>query len=131
MVKAEELRIGNLVCESTSSPPRQVTAQLLGELAEGWLIAHPVALTPEILQEWCGFEKSLIEKNSWSKFYGNGFDFFVLFKEDGYFYSTLKGDYMSDYLDDTGAAFHHLHQLQNLYFALTGEELPVSIPQTA
>jgi len=74
----------------------------------------PIPLTPEILEK-CGFEKR--GKNG---YYGNGKG------------NLLYIDISNNSLLQAGAydswailttKLQHLHQLQNLYYALTGEEL--------
>ena len=103
MIKASELRIGNLVSKN-------------GEWFETDFItinmAHnyePIQLTTEILVR-CGFEDD--KKEMIRRLRGNDF---VL---DGY-----SNDYNGFYL----GRIDYLHQLQNLYFALTGEELIVNL----
>ena len=78
---------------------------------------HPTPLTPEILEK-CGFEKDnggycLSDKMSLS------------------IHITVAEEYLPCWLDkplfpggtNKFRIIQHLHQLQNLYFALTGEEL--------
>lgn len=64
-------------------------------------MAEGIPLTPEILEK-CGFVQTSAAT------FGNGI-IGIYFGEGEYFYNHGKGKY--------------LHQLQNLYFALTGEEL--------
>mgnify|MGYP000550092966 CR=1 FL=1 len=78
----------------------------------------PIPLTTEILVQWCGFTK--------------GF----------YAYGAIMGkcnvciDFDDDFLsivDSNGTAVNvklpeHLHTLQNLIYFLSGEEMPVNIP---
>jgi len=70
----------------------------------------PIQLTPEVLEK-CGFKK---DRNGYSL-------------DDMYnlsFAITKNGDFLACFLDRSlDLIIHHLHQLQNLYFALTGEEL--------
>jgi len=79
-----------------------------------WHMFEPIPLTPEILEK-CGFEKR--GKNG---YYGNGKG------------NLLYIDISNNSLLQAGAydswailttKLQHLHQLQNLYYALTGEEL--------
>jgi hypothetical protein len=72
---------------------------------------QPIPLTPEILEK-CGFQRATI-----GGYYKDFEDITVrLFQEEG-FYS----------LEYIGTKIQYLHQLQNLYFALTSEELKVNI----
>jgi hypothetical protein len=81
---------------------------------------EPIPLTPEILEK-CGFDKGmgidhkfqglrlrLWKNNDWILLNTNGCDLYPRMP-------TIK----------------YLHQLQNLYFALTGKELQVNIQTTA
>lgn len=69
---------------------------------------NPIHLTDEILLK-CGFEMNRLSFSI--KFQLNNF---IIFKIDDYFYAKPIGVKIS---------LNSLHQLQNLYFALTGEEL--------
>ena len=111
MISAKELRIGNWVL-FTDFPAYNNPVQLKeGYLKQQWLdsFAKPIPLTTEILER-CGFDRNCILKISqrlnieWS--YG---------KE---VWLTKEGEVIYEF-ENT----QHLHQLQNLYFALTGEEL--------
>jgi hypothetical protein len=76
----------------------------------------PIALTPEILEK-CGFKLL-------SDFYGlqHTYGYIAILFEN----STLM---IEDLHDDSVniKAPKYLHQLQNLYFALTGEELQIKL----
>ena len=75
---------------------------------------HPIPLTPEILEK-CGFEWSIYHQ-AWHK---QGFVFDLSERSVGGFFmhkSRLNSEIICPEIQ-------HLHQLQNLYFALTGEEL--------
>lgn len=113
MIKANELRIGNWVDTVYNVPYIKITeikeVVICGEnckcMSYGSL--KPIPLTEEILLK-CGFEKQ------------GGFWF-------------VKGDIKIEITLSRGyfryAGFvrlKYLHQLQNLYFALTGQELEVS-----
>jgi hypothetical protein len=80
---------------------------------------EPIALTAEILNEWCDFELEELEngKYYWKRSKNGG-----LFKFD----VGKHGYYFSHWTDVV--LFNSLHQLQNLYYALTGEELVVKVP---
>lgn len=72
-----------------------------------------IPLTPELLKR-CGFEKGINNPDY------HDLRFFVLTKiEEGY---RLRN------CDYPGRDIKYLHQLQNLYFALTGEELTIKEP---
>jgi hypothetical protein len=88
---------------------------------------HPIPLTTEILEK-CGFKKwgrddmprtLSYELGSMQIFPSNTFCDF-----DGYGFLHYKLPNPIDGKDESARfKFKHLHQLQNLYYALTGEEL--------
>lgn len=120
---ARELRIGNLVIDHLGNPYKikasSIVAQLQFELAEqvGY---RPITLTEEILLK-CGFEKLL-----------NGFHINIsidqelsinIITNECYLF---RNDPIHGGIDFICAnSVKYLHQLQNLYFSLTGEELNV------
>ena len=118
MIQANDLRVGNFVDYGSStrritqigdSPQRKYVGvdNMITELLS---VIQPILLTPEILLA-CGFGKN-------GEFNGN--ECFSIEK------SNIEGstDYCLYFNDDsTGQYYRYLHQLQNLYFALTGEEL--------
>jgi hypothetical protein len=72
----------------------------------------PVPLTPEWLK-WCGFEINGGEKDGWNYSNKDGFTLTSKYRH------AQWGWYYNDYEITT------LHQLQNVFFALTGEELTI------
>ena len=117
-MKANELRIGNWVTEE----------ERLVHIHDGFGIDHaqnfsPIPLTEEWLRRF-GFKKDLTGKDFYFKFYGvvgiMHFSNAVNSTSDGgwYNYEPIIGA-------RHGEQFKYVHQLQNLYFALTGEELTV------
>lgn len=125
MITAAELRIGNVLKEGEvisikdkSLACRRETGQTFGfEIRH----ANPIKLTPELLEK-CGFE-----------FYHIGHNDFGLVGG----FTGAKGIIINQYKDgifgfDYGEEGNvteliYLHQLQNLYFALTGEELTINL----
>lgn len=105
-MKANELRIGNWV-NVIKIAPVQITAGHIKSIAEGDTQYSPILLTPEMLGQF-RFDQTrqFFELN----------DLILLKVEDVYYYYYNSG---------TGSRtqLKYLHQLQNLYFALTGEEL--------
>lgn len=99
MIDIKELRIGNAVLDPIGME-KEVSLQVLQKIERGFKYT-PIPLTPEILEK-CGFEKCSC--GGWK-----------------------HGIHISKY--DNGKLYYktviikYLHQLQNLYFALTGEEL--------
>ena len=141
-MKANELRIGNYLQDqngnillvihiSTESIQTTVLDRIKYPLPNGWQM-EPIPLTPEILEK-CGFENDY--KNSGSKWHKK--QYFTDCKEaaevmiinvnpeNGRVAIYDEESYESPAM--TGKSILYLHQLQNLYFALTGEELEVKL----
>jgi len=76
---------------------------------------EPIPLTEEILVNWCGFDRKI----------GYGF---VNNRIHGNFFKSIDETYFTYTYYNVRIKINHLHQLQNLYFALTGEELPINHP---
>lgn len=119
MIKANELRLGNYVWNEIQNIPVKVTLRIIedqiyaqGGYKDSW---KPIPLTEEILLK-CGFEKIYYGFN-----YDNKLDF-VLRRDKIYL-----GYYDDDCWCCIGENIKNLHQLQNLYFSLTGEELEVKL----
>lgn len=119
-MKANELRVGNWYKQLSTGYFTQVSLFLLGEIAddESYLdYIQPIPTTPEILEK-SGFVK---DNNS---HYG------------GYLIPISDVENIRIIKDESGwhwpiygyrkANVHFLHQLQNLYFSLVGEELNVT-----
>jgi len=136
MIEAKDLRIGNLVTDefyenfNTIITVHSINKEGVNleieddgnwaECAQRWIGVEykfdklfGIPLTPEILEK-CGFAKL-----------PNCFDCerFHIAKED-------EADYWWCFFNKNGAFINkikYLHQLQNLYFALTGEELTINL----
>jgi hypothetical protein len=110
-MKANELRIGNWV--NNNEEDYQITSATISQLERGDSTAMPIPLTEEWLLR-LGFEKPA---HSW-----NG-KIFHLSQWDAYPLNWCVA------MDKNGAVIVHklkyVHQLQNLYFALTNEELTI------
>ena len=106
-MKAQELRIGNLFIDEKSKTIISViglTEQIItfsGHFKNDWQ-AKPIPLT----EDW--LRKLGVKDSVWV---------FELFNNGGEFHiSTENGDWIF---------INYVHQLQNLYFALTGDELSI------
>jgi hypothetical protein len=117
-MKANELRIGNWFNEF--GIPKQVTPNLILKLYQIEIAGKvaidisPIPLTPEILVK-AGFEN----KSSTTDYifeYGN----FIIGGTRKRLFPSVWGE---DGLQDYGNLIEYVHELQNLYFALTGKEL--------
>jgi hypothetical protein len=113
MIKANELRIGNWVIDSQGNYYKwQVYDWTIDDNQD----VEPIPLSPEILEK-AGFEKVN---------HVAGYSFYYLKKKGIPAIAVYERR-----IEINGSAnlFHikHLHQLQNLYFALTGEELSIEL----
>tara|TARA_R110000765_G_C18892396_1_gene603219 strand:- start:917 stop:1288 length:372 start_codon:yes stop_codon:yes gene_type:complete len=121
-MKANELRLGNLVLFNNETVEIKTYDFKYPETFK------PITLTEECLVKF-GFEKSKY-KNVF-----NGYDFII--KTNCCWMSYTSSDFSlsiadkksgldsSDMLNPIHNAIINVHQLQNLYFALTGEELTI------
>jgi hypothetical protein len=124
-MKANELRVGNLVF--FRGREIVVHAKLLVSIEEKEYeddYIQPIPLTLEILTK-CGFEKD-DDAGNWNSpkhdIYRVG-SFKVGIKEDFIgWYNQVDDDFYSYFVQ-----VKHLHQLQNLVYALTGEELNIQL----
>ncbi len=128
-MKATELRIGDYVYSITCSGQKQVdkitSINEKGGIESGfaWNTQEPISLTEQWLKDF-GFKKA-------AKHGGNGFKLgnMIVFKVHNS--ATLKDwfyeiEYHYNNFDDRITIvdrYDYVHQLQNLYFALTGNEL--------
>lgn len=138
MIKENELRIGNWFIGGWKGDSYlQVTAGYLcswfgGGMCGSFPEPNFIPLTPEILEK-CGFEGPSGEEKQFpmcdpkNKF---KFDIWKIPMGD-FYYSHKEGLYVGSFFH-TFLAIHneplkHLHQFQNLYFVLTGEELEIKL----
>jgi hypothetical protein len=135
MINRNELRIGNLVEEKVLGYCKvdtilRKTAQVSKDESQSYSIdienLLPIPLTPELLIK-CGFKHQdgsyfIIEKYD-EEFEGirNAYDFSINFYNGEYQLMNGCGD--TEYV--IGRTFNYLHELQNLFHALTNEELCV------
>lgn len=108
MINANELRIGNLV---EKNGVVYVADFITIRMAHNY---NPIPLTPEILEK-AGFEIQISQIDFWKK---------------GKVYMYWDGEELSanfGHIEQLDVHVKYLHQLQNLFFALTGEELTVSL----
>lgn len=109
-MEASELRIGNLVKDGNDF--EQVTIYHLDCLSIGRCEFDPIPLTDEWLLKFGFHEKYKSSANRWC------FDSWCIWDcedEDG----NLSHEFMYEFRTQ----IKYVHQLQNLYFALTNEEL--------
>ena len=121
-MKANELRIGNIledgIVESIIYQQKETYLITLKGLPDlNLLDMTPVELTEEGLVR-LGFEKDDFY-NNWTIKVGSYYYHSIQFQNGTWVYSNDKSN-ASCYII---AELKYVHQLQNLYFALTGEEL--------
>lgn len=111
MIQPNELRIGNWVKDKRDNKQYQFV-RINPEFWDATFF-EPIPLTPEVLEK-CGLKDVWI-KNSWM---------IVEDVSDGETFGWAMKVRNASYTREIEFAyFKYLHQLQNLYFALTGEEL--------
>jgi hypothetical protein len=125
-MKANELRVGNLVYHSITGEVWDIDLDFFHDLVSGGFTLDDIEPIP-LNEEWLirfGFVK---EKSEWyvlkrgSKKTNNLKMFHISIFKDGY---NTKGGEKSKY-----TPIKKVHQLQNLYFALTEQELISQIHQ--
>lgn len=133
MIDPRELRVGNYILHKATVRIAQVscTLQHFEQLAKGMAKDFfPIALKPEVLQK-CGFTEnkgySLLPEarefvltlpvmgNNKNEIYA-----YLNAKKESYARATINDLIISN-------NFYFVHQLQNLYFALTGSELEMAL----
>jgi hypothetical protein len=122
MILSNELRIGNLVYNRHGEihEVRENTFQLFryptmdGDPAK----LKGIPLTPEILEK-AGFGINYLTTGAWNAQKG------LYFLLSNFEFHIQKSYYENQFIAVKN--IKHLHQLQNLYFALTGEELQIDL----
>jgi|SRR6187399_2188245 len=110
-MKIHDIRIGNTVFSEIYQKPIGVNLALFTDIAKGKDGYSPILLSPDILTDW-GF-KCDVASNEF--LYSEGCEFTIGVDNGCWFVYQIK---MSGF-----KYFQYLHQLQNLYYALTGTEL--------
>lgn len=133
MIAAHELRLNNYILQKANNRIGMVACSFLhfellakGESKD----LYPVVLKPELLEK-CGFTE-----NKDYPLLPQAREFLLVLPVSGggkneiYAYAKSNKECFGRAVVNGVPAsnnFHHLHQLQNLYFALTGEELPIRL----
>ena len=121
-MKATEVRIGNYVYDTKGEINKINLAAieyLLRYGSSGACQVKPIPLTEELLRK-CGFQQRPIRNDSYSLFLQE----FCIYRNEDTCHFELPNEY-----GGTGSYIEikYLHQLQNLYFSLTGEELTITL----
>lgn len=136
MIKAEELRIGNWISELVEywddTPPKKRFIQFdfndfnsdfdLNDLLKNY---EPIELTSEILEK-CGFivKDDNPKKKQWYE--GDVLVDICGFQFSNSYSSNSNGGFYSYDLNQGKTIIKYLHQLQNLYYFLCGQELQIT-----
>lgn len=121
-MEAKELRIGNWINhpENYAIEVNSTTIDLMSALKNNRF--NPVPLTEEILLK-AGFEKK-----GWQQYLKMKIsEYNSLWYFDGIISILCEGLRDYDDLVTIKLEYEYLHQLQNLYYALTGEELEIDL----
>ena len=116
---ANELRIGNLIFSPLNKKDYAISQSNLCDFANGFIHIEPIPLTEECLLEF-GFEQCGYEMLSWQHPKLPGFELDGINWADA---GHIEYQFLNYQIGDSIFRIHYIHQLQNLYFALTGEEL--------
>lgn len=117
MISANDIRVGNWVAHSGSNKPKRITVEDFWshydnqDKKDRFYYYDYIPLTPEILGK-AGFVKD--RYGCWST---DSITLDVLTDSTLWYYVT----------EEKRIAIISLHQLQNLYFALTGQELQINL----
>ena len=131
-MKANELRIGNWIIEDEtiysygiSKTKRQISLNDFRVSDDNWSdlwdMFKPIPLTEEILLK-CGFGKS--DEHEMGHNYNETFGFYYDYHFKRF---RLECDDGIKHGAEMSLDIQFLHQLQNLYFALTNEELEIKL----
>jgi len=132
MIAANELRIGNWVeydefgicrIESINRDSALLAHGLFDTLIPNDLI-NPIAITPEILES-NGFIQVKNDILPYWQIVCNGEDAVIEWHDDNSILVGRKNE--CDKAFNSNYPIQYIHQLQNLYFALTGEELHIKL----
>lgn len=124
MVHIKEITVGNLFTAGVMTEYTEVISMEF-DRRDGYLInksipishLNPIPLSLEILEK-CGFDGNSHPKRRFKRMDG----VLTLYFENGVF--TMEDE---DYFQNNMPHIKSLHQLQNLYYALTNEELEIKL----
>ena len=130
-LSATELRIGNLVGIASSLNFNIGKVTLISNnriLLENKISNKNHKFIPiELTEEWLlrfGFEKAK-HSHGYDCYIKDGFDFDIVSHGRYWVLAIYTDESCTDSLYFAHGRFEYVHQLQNLYFALTGEELTI------
>jgi hypothetical protein len=111
MIKATDLRLGNWVLNPSTKKPVQITSMDISDIENNYKEREPIPLTEEL------FNKINVPDIE-SDFGGSG----------SFNYSDNGKLYLNDCDGGKiGKPIEFVHQLQNVFYFLQGEELPITL----
>jgi len=114
-MNTKELRLGNIIKGFTTEEVRSISGQIINLYAVGCY--SPVELTEEWLLKF-GFKK--VQEDKYGCHYENE-ECWIYLNHNGFDLELITGDERFNLL----RTYKYVHQLQNLYFAITGKELVI------
>lgn len=127
MINPKELRIGNWVLDTIYLEEDEIGKPLKIEyfhFTQPGDYFSPIPLTPEILEK-AGFRAVDAEIEGFTRVHGR--PFYSIVSKSQIFTLTDEPYGVWHYIDFPYTRLQYLHQLQNLYFALTGEDLNIEL----
>lgn len=132
-MKANELRIGNWVSHENENDKfyfrvEEITEKGINVTHNGgrWFLGYnkiePITVTREILFKSGFFIQDTKFWESWMKTFRHSYPVTVLFVKKG---KTEHWSYVPDIQINMSVDFNYLHQLQNIVFTVTGQELDI------
>jgi hypothetical protein len=123
-LKASDLRVGNWV-ELKNSGFIKIDIDNIGDVVSNLAIFKPIELTPELLEK-AGFEYHSQERKyeiaiEYHKKIGDRFGHIEKWTIGS------KSEYKMSVGDHRFVTLKYVHQLQNLYYVLTGQELEINL----
>ena len=128
MIQPQELRIGNYYQGASRGNIEIVTWQTLRDLSEGKLNLLPIPLTEEMHNKF-GVYKNGFNNFEYELHIKNNFSIKIIFSGDYVFlrqsnsHNIHEDDVVSVWNKDLTKRDMYVHEFQNLYFSLCGEEL--------
>jgi len=122
-IKANELRIGNWVLDDFSDDqpkPYRIEGDDISRAAVNGVPYSPIPLTPEILEK-CGFEIRTLGDGITPIYSAS------LLTTKEFIINQIIGNWCYSPSKSFSTPLLYVHQLQNLYFALTAEELQINL----
>lgn len=138
MINPAELRLGNLLLDR--GKPTILKPSQFNNILSGYLDYELIPLTPETLEKYIdwefekGFNKSVSEKKEWISYWylleniiDGTSDFTIDFRINN---KDCNLSFVDFYLDDKHLEFSlddTIHNLQNFFYIVSGQELPIKL----